>query len=90
MKQREPHRDWNDIVDELLRERLARSEETEFKFDDLTAEIPLSFGENAASATWRLDGQVTVRIEGEQELADQPLAEWLSFWARYTPESKRE
>lgn len=90
MQRQKPNRNWDDFVDDLLRERLARSEATEFEFEDLEADVPLSFGEDATRATWRLNGRVTVTVEGDRERAKQPLAEWLNFWTRYSPDSERE
>jgi hypothetical protein len=82
MQRREEKRTWNDIITEVLNDRIDRSEETELEFDDFEARIPLSFDENAERATWRVDGKVTVTVEGDR----QPLVEWLRFWARYAEE----
>jgi hypothetical protein len=84
MQRQEEKRTWNDIIAEVLDDRINRSEETELEFDDFEARIPLSFEEDAERATWRLDGTVTVTVEGER----RPLAEWLRFWARYAAEKE--
>mgnify|MGYP007047139430 CR=1 FL=1 len=82
MQRQEEKRTCNDIITDILNDRIDRSEETELEFDDFEARIPLSFGENAERATWRVDGTVTVTVEGER----RPLVEWLRFWARYAEE----
>ncbi|WP_299236813.1 hypothetical protein [Natronomonas sp.] len=74
---------WDAIIAEILDERIDRRESTEIEFDDVEARVPVAFGEDAAHATWRVDGAVTVTVDGDR----RPLAEWLRFWARYTTDT---
>lgn len=74
---------WEGLISEIVDERIERSEATELEFDGFETRVPLEFGPDAERATWRLDGTVTVTVDGDR----RPLAEWLRFWAQYTDES---
>ena len=81
MHHRQPdpdRRTWNDAIDDVLSEELDREGDISVTADDLEVDVPLAFGPEAPRATWRFDGDLTVRIEGDGD----PLADWLRFWAR--------
>lgn len=81
MHHRQPDPDrttWNDAIDDVLSEELSRDSDISVTAEGLEVDIPLAFGAEAPCATWRFDGDLTVRIEGDAD----PLADWLRFWAR--------
>lgn len=69
---------WNDAIEDVLSEELGREDDISVTAEGLEVDVPLAFGSEAPSATWRFDGDLTVRIDGEGD----PLADWLRFWAR--------
>jgi len=81
MQHRQPNADrttWNDAIDDVLAEELDRDDEISVTAEGLEVDVPLAFGADAPRATWRFDGDLTVRVEGDAD----PLADWLRFWAR--------
>jgi len=75
----EPNRrNWNDAIADVLNEEIDREDAIALTADGLEVDVPLAFGPEAQRATWRFNGDLTVRIEGE----GNPLADWLRFWAR--------
>ena len=69
---------WDDAIEDVLSEEIDRDDGISVTAEDLEIDVPLAFGSEAPSATWRFDGDLTIRIEGEGD----PLADWLRFWAR--------
>ncbi|MFQ3286083.1 MAG: hypothetical protein ACI9TI_002312 [Natronomonas sp.] len=69
---------WNDAIDDVLSEELSRDDDISVTAEGLEIDVPLAFGAEAPRATWRFDGDLTVRVEGDAD----PLADWLRFWAR--------
>ncbi|SFR63592.1 hypothetical protein [Halogeometricum limi] len=69
---------WMRIVDKLLDEEVDRTEEIQLTAEDLSVDVPLSWGEDAQRATWKFNGNVTVHVEGMRG----PLADWLKLWVR--------
>lgn len=69
---------WFDAVDDLLDASIESDEEVVCTFEEFEVDVPLRMGDDAPRARWRLDGTVTVSVEGTRG----PLAEWLEWWSR--------
>lgn len=69
---REGAGEWLATLDELLDEGVEREDQIRLSADDLSVEVPLTFGEDAPHAEWRFDGDLTVKINGVRA----SLAEW--------------
>lgn len=67
---------WLRTLDKVIDEEVDREESIQLTADDLSVEVPLSFGPEAERATWRFDGTVTVHVDGMRG----PLASWLRLW----------
>ncbi|PSQ24698.1 hypothetical protein BRD06_07585 [Halobacteriales archaeon QS_9_67_15] len=73
-----PRRDttWLDLADELIDESVNREESITLTAEDMTVDVPLSFGEDAEQAQWHVDGEVTVTVEGMRG----SIAEWMHLF----------
>lgn len=78
---------WFDAIEDLLDTSIERDEAFVCTFDGLEVDVPLrtsdddgdgEAGEPVPRARWRLDGTVTVSVEGTRG----PLAAWLEWWSR--------
>jgi hypothetical protein len=80
-----PRRDttWLDLADELIDESVDREESITLTAEDLTVDVPLSFGEDGERAQWRVDGEVTVTVEGMRG----SIAEWMHLFREAQRES---
>ncbi|PSQ44032.1 hypothetical protein BRD17_04980 [Halobacteriales archaeon SW_7_68_16] len=70
---------WFDLVDKIIDESVEREESVTVRADGLTVDVPLSFESDPAEAeqaTWRLDGEVTVTIDGMRG----SFAEWVHLF----------
>ncbi|WP_123536513.1 hypothetical protein [Halosimplex salinum] len=67
---------WLDVADELIDESVDREESVTLNAEDLTVDVPLSFGEEAQRAQWQFDGKVTVTVEGMRG----SIAEWMHLF----------
>jgi hypothetical protein len=77
-----PGRTWLDVVEQVLDEEIDREEAIRLTADDLSVDVPLSYGEDSERATWRFNGTVTVTIDGMRG----PLADWLKLWLSESPD----
>ncbi len=77
-----PGRTWLDVVEQVLDEEIDREEAIRLVADDLTVDIPLSYGDDPERARWRFNGSVTVTVDGMRG----PLADWLKLWLSGSPE----
>jgi hypothetical protein len=71
-------RGWLDAIESVLDATIETDEAVACRFDDLTVDVPLRPGTDSPRARWRLDGTVTVSVDGTRG----PLAEWLDWWSR--------
>jgi len=71
-----PGRTWLDVVEQVLDEEIDREEAVRLTADELTLDVPLSYGDDPERATWRFNGSVTVTVDGMRG----PLADWLKLW----------
>lgn len=79
MQRTEPdRRTWNDVIEDVISEEIARDDAIAVTLDDFEVQVPLAYGETTECATWRFDGEITVTVEGE----GRPLVDWLRFWSR--------
>lgn len=69
---------WFDAVEDLLDAVIEHDEEFVCTFDAFAVDVPIRMGEGSPRARWRLDGTVTVDVEGTRG----PLAAWLEWWSR--------
>ena len=69
---------WFDAVENLLDAVIEHDEEFVCTFDAFAVDVPIRMGEGSPRARWRLDGTVTVGVEGTRG----PLAAWLEWWSR--------
>jgi len=60
--------DWTDLGREMWSFLTDREAEINYRFIDMTVEVPRDTGPNAPRATWKLDGtlQVTTRDSGSR------------------------
>lgn len=77
-----PGRTWLDVVEQVLDEEIDREEAIRLTADDLSVDVPLSYGEDSERATWRFNGTVTVTVDGMRG----PLADWLKLWLSESPD----
>jgi len=75
---------WLDVADELIDESVDREESVTLTAEDLTVDVPLSFGDRDERARWRFDGQVTVTVEGMRG----SIAEWMHLFREAQRESR--
>ncbi len=52
--------DWSDLGQRMWSFLTGREAAINYKFSDLTVEIPRDTGSNAPRATWKIDGTLTV------------------------------
>lgn len=71
-------RGWLDAVESVLDATIEADEAVVCRFDELAVDVPLRPGADSPRARWRLDGTVTVSVDGTRG----PLAEWLDWWSR--------
>ncbi|WP_101294233.1 hypothetical protein [Halegenticoccus soli] len=71
---------WLDAFEEIIVTMERRPEVVECTFEDVRVDVPMGMGEEAASANWRLDGTVRVRVEEWT----RPLVQWLRWWRQQT------
>ncbi|WP_152043323.1 hypothetical protein [Salinigranum salinum] len=71
-----PGRTWLDVVEQVLDEEIDREEVVRLTAEDLTVDVPLTYGDDPERATWRFNGNVTVTVDGMRG----PLADWLKLW----------
>jgi hypothetical protein len=76
-----PGRTWLDVVEQVLDEEIDREEAVRLVADDLTVDVPLSYGDDPERARWRFNGSVTVTVDGMRG----PLADWLKLWLSDSP-----
>jgi len=62
-------------VERLLDETVDRDEALHVTADDLSVSVPMRFGSDSPQATWRLDGDVTISVDGIRG----PLREWVDL-----------
>ena len=62
-------------LERLLDETVDRDESFELEVEDLEVTVPLRFGDDAPTATWGLNGHVTVTVDGIRA----PLREWIEL-----------
>jgi hypothetical protein len=67
---------WLDAADEVLDAAVEEESVVELTAEELEVEVPLRFGDDAPVARWRVDGAVSVHVDGVR----RPLAEWLRMW----------
>jgi hypothetical protein len=75
---------WLDVADELIDESVEREESITVAADDLSVDVPLSFGEDAERAQWGFDGEVTVTVDGMRG----SFAEWVQLFNHARRESR--
>jgi len=62
-------------VERLLDETVDREDSLDIAIEDLEVDVPIYFGENSPKARWRLNGDVTVTVDGIRA----PLREWFDL-----------
>lgn len=72
---------WFDAVEDVLDATIERDEAFVCTFEGFEVDVPLRMsgdGDDPPRARWRLDGTVSVSVQGTRG----PLAEWLEWWSR--------
>jgi hypothetical protein len=69
---------WLDAIEEIIDASIDEQADIEATFEDLTVDVPLSYGDGAERARWGLDGTVRVSVDGMRG----HVAEWLRWWGQ--------
>ena len=69
---------WMDAIEEVIDASIDEEADIEATFEDLTVDVPLSYGEDAEHARWGFDGTVRVSVDGMRG----HVAEWLRWWGQ--------
>lgn len=75
MQPREPE-EWLDVIEKVLDAEIDSDEAIHLSAEDLTVDVPLSYGDDYEQAKWRFNGDVTVSVDGMRGT----LAAWLKLW----------
>lgn len=67
---------WLDLADDLIDESVEREESVTLAAEDLSVDVPLSFGADSERAQWGFDGEVTVTVDGMRG----SFAEWVQLF----------
>jgi hypothetical protein len=76
--ERRPDYSWMDAIEEVLDASIEDEEDLEATFEEFEIDVPLRYGEGAPFGRWRLDGTVSVSVDGMR----RGLAEWLQYWSQ--------
>lgn len=69
---------WMDAIEEVIDASIDEEADLEATFEDMTVDVPLSYGDDAERAQWGFDGTVRVSIDGMRG----NVAEWLRWWGQ--------
>ena len=69
---------WMDAIEEVIDASIDEEADIEATFEDLTVDVPLSYGDDAERARWGFDGTVRVSVDGMRG----HVAEWLRWWGQ--------
>lgn len=69
---------WMDAVEEVIDASIDEEADIEATFEEMSVDVPLSYGDDAERARWGFDGTVRVSIDGMRG----HVAEWLRWWGQ--------
>ena len=65
--------DWTDLGRKMWSFLTGRQAAINYRFIDMTVEVPRDTGSNAPRATWKLNGTLQITTEDNASASDRPL-----------------